>query len=72
MPFVRRAAERHPGIIGILWGLWLLTSTQRPEQVLSAIIWSAGAVVVHDFVWVPALELLRRAREARRWDLRQR
>jgi energy-converting hydrogenase Eha subunit G len=54
------------GIAGMLWGAWLLVSTQRPDQWLSALVWLAGAIIVHDFVLVPALSYLRRRRRAPR------
>lgn len=49
-----------------LWGVWLLLTTQRIDQLLSVAIWLAGAVVVHDFVLVPALNLMRRRGSSRR------
>lgn len=48
------------GVIGIAWGNWLVLSTQHFDQVLSLVAWLAGAVIVHDFVLLPALTLIRR------------
>ncbi|MGF6822641.1 hypothetical protein M2317_001548 [Microbacterium sp. ZKA21] len=48
------------GIGVMLWGGWLLVSTQRPDQLLNLAVWLAAAVIAHDFVLVPAITVLRR------------
>lgn len=48
------------GVAAMLWGGWLLISTQRPDQLLSVAVWLAAAVIVHDFVLVPAITAVRR------------
>lgn len=53
------------GVAGLLWGGWLLVSTQRPDQLLSVAVWLASAVILHDFVLVPVLTLMRRRRHHR-------
>lgn len=60
-----RVALAVVGIVGMLWGGWLLVSTQRPDQWWSALLWLAAAVIVHDFVLVPVLSYLRRRRAPR-------
>ncbi|WP_406247855.1 hypothetical protein ACI7YT_19015 [Microbacterium sp. M] len=54
------------GIAGMLWGGWLLVSTQRPDQLLSVAVWLAAAVIVHDFVLVPVITVVRRRATPRR------
>ena len=50
----------------LLWGTWLLGSTQRLDQLLSVAVWLAAAVILHDVVLVPALSLARRYGAQRR------
>lgn len=50
------------GAAGIIWGGWLLVSTQRPDQWLSALIWLAAAVIINDAVILPTLSFIRRRR----------
>jgi hypothetical protein len=54
------------GVAAMLWGGWLLVSTQRPDQLLNLAVWLAAAVIVHDFVLVPAITVLRRRAITRR------
>lgn len=49
----------------LLWGLWLLLSTQRIDQLVNLALWLGGAVIVHDLVLVPLLTFLRRRRGSR-------
>lgn len=53
------------GVVGLLWGGWLLVSTQRPNQLLNVAVWLAVAVILHDFVLVPVLSFIRRRRHHR-------
>ena len=55
------------GVVGIVWGGWLLVSSQRPEQWLNALVWLAAVVIVHDGVLMPLLAIRRftRARRAK-------
>lgn len=50
------------GAAGMLWGGWLLVTTQRLDQLLNLAIWLAAAVILHDFVLVPVLTVVRRRR----------
>ena len=45
------------GVAGVLWGAWLL-SDDGSERLLSAALWLAGAVVLHDAVLAPVVVLL--------------
>ncbi|REJ03914.1 hypothetical protein DY023_16470 [Microbacterium bovistercoris] len=53
------------GAAGIVYGAWLLVTTQRPDQLLSVALWLAGAIIAHDFVLVPLLTLARGSRGSR-------
>lgn len=53
-------------IAALLWGVWLLVSTQRLDQLLNVVLWLAAAVILHDFVLVPVLTFTRRLRRQRR------
>ncbi|WP_243228494.1 hypothetical protein [Microbacterium sp. CIAB417] len=59
-----RIALGAAGAGGLLWGAWLLVSTQRPDQLLNVVVWLAAAVILHDAVLVPAITVLRRRRRA--------
>lgn len=50
------------GVAVLVWGGWLLVSTQRLDQLLNVAVWLAAAVILHDFVLVPALTFIRRRR----------
>lgn len=52
------------GLGSMLWGVWLLLSTQHGPQLLSIAIWLIGAVIAHDAVLVPVLTLLRHSHGA--------
>lgn len=49
-------------VAALIWGGWLLASTQRLDQLLNLALWLAAAVVLHDFVLVPVLTFVRRRR----------
>lgn len=45
-----------PGLFGLgglvsLYGVYLLLSRQEPDQWINALIWLAGGVIIHDFVF---------------------
>lgn len=50
------------GVAALVWGGWLLVSTQRIDQLLNVALWLAAAVILHDFVVVPVLSFIRRRR----------
>ncbi|UYO97068.1 hypothetical protein OED01_15935 [Microbacterium sp. M28] len=50
------------GVSALLWSGWLLVSTQRPDQLLNLALWLAAAVILHDFVIVPAITVMKRSR----------
>ena len=50
------------GVSALLWSGWLLVSTQRPDQLLNLALWLAAAVILHDFVILPAITVMKRSR----------
>lgn len=41
------------GLVGVVHGAWLLWSTARPDQLVSAGLWLAGGVAIHDGLFAP-------------------